>query len=154
MSARESVFLIFIYACGVVSLDLLTLKRVVITTLILSCNMWLKVINQYEHYSLLYSPNSKLFIGIYGCKHRSVVIKYMCEIETCGIKPIYTRSAVIKYMCEIETCGIKLVYTRSAVIKYMCEIETCGIKPIYTRSAVIKYMCEIETCGIKPIHSK
>ena len=55
-------------------------------------------------------------------------------------------------MCEIETCGIKAIYTRSAVIKYMCEIETCEIKAIYTRSAVIKYMCEIETWNKRYIH--
>ena len=56
---------------GVVSQSLLMLKRVVIATLIRSNNMWLKVIHEYEHYSQLYSPNSKLFIGVYSCKHRN-----------------------------------------------------------------------------------
>ena len=43
----------------------LMLKRVVITNLIRSYNMWLKAIHDYEHYSLFYSSKSELFIGIY-----------------------------------------------------------------------------------------
>ena len=49
------------------------LKHVVITTSLRSYNMWLEVINQYEHYSLLYSPDSKLFIGMCSCNKSDVI---------------------------------------------------------------------------------